>query len=137
MLWHADKWYETKDSFPNLFVNDKKLETELSAKYLGDLFNSRGNNNRDMISDKVSVKLISIFAIVDEITFGAYQVNVLILTYNSLYKSNIIYNCRAWTNLSKEDIGKLRALQMKFLKRTLRVPPRQHQILSYTWRFTH
>ena len=40
---------------------------------------------------KARVKIVTIFATVDEITFGAYQLSALLLLYNSFYIPTMIY----------------------------------------------
>ena len=58
-----------------LNVNNVAIKYEEAVKYLGDWFNSKGNN-KDLIQDRIKKatgNLISIFATVDEVRFGAYQ----------------------------------------------------------------
>ena len=123
-------------------------------KYLGDIINTK-NNNEDMLKEKgqkATHKLISIFATVNEITFGAFQYDALLLLYHSFYLPTIIFNCQSWTNLSSKDIMKLRTIQLKFLKKLLRVPqstsncfvyletgllPIEHEIYRRQFSFLH
>ena len=112
------------DESPKLFINEKEVSIQEAVKYLGDIINSK-NDNSDMLKEKEKKafgKLISIFATVDEITFGAFQLSALILMYHSFYLSSVIFNCQAWTNLSGKDISKLRTIQLRYLKKMLKVP---------------
>ena len=112
------------ETFPNLYINDELIQSVNSTKYLGDILN-RKNSNEDMIierENKAIGKLVSIFATVSETTFGAFQFDALILMYHSYFLPALIFNCQSWTNISTKDMSKLRTLQLKFLKRTLRVP---------------
>ena len=101
---------------------------------------------------KARVKIITIFATVDEITFGAYQLSALLLLYNSFYIPTMIYNCQSWTNLIAKDLTRLSTLQMRYLKKMLRVPqstsnsfvllelgllPIEHEIFRRQFTFLH
>ena len=78
-----------KDLFPDLYVNEKRIQGKQSVKYLGDI--NEKNNNNDMLKEreqKAIAKLITIFATVDDITFGAYQLNALLLMYHSFLSTH-------------------------------------------------
>ena len=71
-------------------TNGKNVNTEDAVKYLGDWFNASGNN-KDLIAErkqKALCKLVSIFAIVDEVASGAFQLQALLLMYKILLHSN-------------------------------------------------
>ena len=111
-------------NFPELYINDILVQIVKSAKYLGDIINNK-NNNEDMLierGNKAIGKLISIFAAVNEVTLGAFLYNALLLMYHSYYLAAIIFNCQSWTNISNKDITKLQTLQLKYLKKMIRVP---------------
>ena len=75
--------------FPDLYVNEKRIQGKQSVKYLGDI--NEKNNNNDMLKEreqKAIAKLITIFATVDDITFGAYQLNALLLMYHSFLSTH-------------------------------------------------
>ena len=42
--------------------------------------------------------------------------------YHSFYLPSVIFNCQAWTNLSEKDISKLRTIQLRYLKKMLKLP---------------
>ena len=115
---------KSSEPYPQLFVNNTCLKVEKSGKYLGDMINHK-NNNDDLISDrekKAIAKLITIFATVTEVTLGAYQFSAHVLMYHAYYVQILIFNAQSWTNITKKDIDKLRVIQMKYLKKMLRVP---------------
>ena len=117
---------EKKNSppFPCLYVNGTCLEVRKFGKYLGDVINHK-NNNEDLLTDrekKAIGKLVSIFATVTEVTLGAYQFDGLVLMYHTYYLSSLIFNSQSWTNITNKDIAKLRTLQLKYLKKMIRVP---------------
>ena len=41
---------------------------------------------------------------------------------HTYYLSSLIFNSHSWTNLTNKDIAKLRTLQLKYLKKMIRVP---------------
>lgn len=94
------------------------------AVYLGDVFNSRGDNN-DLIQDRVirgTRCLVSVMSECNVITRGCLELLVLILMYRSLFIPTVLYNCEAWNNLTQEQLKELQTIQLKFLKRALHVP---------------
>ena len=96
----------------------------LFVVYLGDIFNKKGNNTTMIESrvNKATGKIITIFAMVDDATFGAYRVPALVTMYHSVYLPSIIFNCQSWTNITKADTDALAVVQLKYLKRVLKVP---------------
>ena len=115
---------KNSDPYPCLYVNGTCLKVEKSGKYLGDMINHK-NNNDDLINDrekKAIAKLISIFATVTDVTLGAYQFSAHVLMYHTYYVQTLIFNCQSWTNITTKDVNKLRVLQLKYLKKMLRVP---------------
>ena len=91
---------------------------------LGDIINKKGNN-MTMIKERVrqaTTKMISIFGMVDYATFGAFTLQARVQCYKSLYLPAIIYDCQPWSNITMNEINCLSKVQIKFLKRVLRVP---------------
>ena len=116
---------KTKDGeVPVLIIDEENnviLATEI--KYLGDIFNSRGNND-GLIADRVkrgTKAMITIASLMAETEVGVYHVSVMLLLYQSLFLSTTLFNSQAWSNLRKKDIDELRGLQLKFLKRVVGV----------------
>ena len=115
---------KNSNTFPNLYVNGELIALVKSSKYLGDIINNK-NNNEDMMVErekKAIGKLISIFATTNEVTFGAYLYESLLIMYRAKYLPTLITNCQSWTNITNKNIEKLRILQLKYLKKMLRVP---------------
>ena len=87
--------------------------------YLGDMFNSQGNNE-GLISDRLKrgmKAMITITALMAENEVGIHRVSVMLLLYRSLFLSTMLFNSQTWSKLRKKDITSLRTLQLKFLKR--------------------
>ena len=113
-----------KDAIPVLCVNGRELDVVAVAKYLGDVFNSKGNNN-DLIADRVSKGLtcmVSSIALASEITLGAHLIKTLLSLYKVIFVQVTTFNSRAWDNLTKQQLCKLQTVQLKFLKRILHAP---------------
>ena len=113
-----------KDAIPVLYVNGRELDVVAVTKYLGDVFNSKGNNN-DLIADRVNkgiACMVSSLALASEITLGAYLIKTLISLYKVIFVQVTTFNSRAWDNLTKLQISKLQTVQLKFLKRILHAP---------------
>ena len=99
------------------------MEVKEKVMYLGDVLNTRGNNN-DLIEDRVKkgkeviVKAMSIC----DISLGCHTIEILMLLYQSLFLSVVLYNCQSWTKLNINDLHRLTTIQIKYLKRSLQVP---------------
>ena len=88
------------------------------------MLNKKGNNEL-LIEDrgkKGNGKLVAAFAMVDEVTFGVHTFPTQILVYHSIFLPTLLYNCQSWSNITVNEITKLTTVQLKFLKRILKVP---------------
>ena len=111
-------------AIPVLYVNGKQMEICNIAKYLGDIFNSQGNNN-DLIKDRVAKgmkSMICCMALASEITLGAHLLNTLLSLHKIMFVPVVIYNSGAWNNITAVQMSKLRTVQLKFLKRIVHAP---------------
>ena len=117
---------------PTLLIGDDKIAQVEFAKFLGDIINEKGTNIH-MIDDKVSkatAAMINSLALCSELTMGIYLMKASIIMYNSVFLATLLFNCQAWTNLTKADIKKLETIQIRYLKRSV------HSPLSTTNSFT-
>ena len=99
------------------------MKIEKEAKYLGDVFNSKGDNS-GLTKDrgaKATRCLVGCLAECYAVTRGCKAIKSLILLYKMVYLKTVIFNSEAWI-LVEEDVKKLGVIQMKFLKRMLQVP---------------
>ena len=60
--------------------------------------------------------IIELMAICREVVFGRKQIEVMLLLYRSVFLSRLLYNCEAWSNLSKNNIKSLQASQLSYLR---------------------
>ena len=108
-----------KDPTPSLEIKGEKLKNVPSVTYLGDPFNSQGDN-KDLVKDRIArgtSVMISIEALMMELQLGAQTINVHLLLYEALFLSAILFNAQAWDNMSKQDTNNLITLQLKVLKK--------------------
>ena len=115
---------KNSDVTPRLKIGNNVLKTVESAPYLGDIFNSAGNND-DLIIDRVkkgkacTVNSLSLCA---EITLGIYSIPTLLLLFRSVFMAVVLYNAQAWSNLTSKNIHDLQVVQLNYLKRMLHAP---------------
>ena len=113
-----------KDATPVLYVNGREMDIRSFVKYLGDIFNSKGNN-QDMIEDRVlkGMKcMISSIALASELTLGIHLIQTLVSLYKIMFLTVVIFNSGAWDNITATQMKKLTIMQLKFLKRILHAP---------------
>ena len=109
---------------PVLYVDGKPIKIETSAKYLGDIINSKGTH-ADMVEDRVKRGdscAANMFSIVQNITFGCHSIETLLMLYDSLFLATVIYNSQSWSVLSNTETRELKTCQMRLLKRILKAP---------------
>ena len=111
-------------TIPVLSVGDFTMEIVDKALYLGLFHNSKGNNV-DMIDDRVqkaTTCMVSILAMCQEVTLGIYIIRSLILGYKMIFVPTLLYGAQVWTRFTGDDMKRFSSLQLRFLKRMLRVP---------------
>ena len=117
---------------PKLKVNGESITTERSAKYLGDIINSKGTMS-DLVDDRVkkgNASVVNIFSIVQDVTFGAYTMESTLLLHNSLFISSVLFNSQSWSRLSKKEVEKLKGCQISFLKRMMHAPKSTPNVIT-------
>ena len=110
-----------KDPLPELMIGEDMIENVSIIEYLGDVFNSKGDNT-DLVKDRIkrgTAAMISIEAIMADLQLGTHTVSVYLLLYHSLFLSTMLFNSQAWSNLTKKDIENLQTCQLKILKKIL------------------
>ena len=113
-----------KEQCIELDINGEIAENVDSVKYLGDIFNSKGNNN-DLIESRIRTgkqKIGVIQEFCKEIALINYEIQIMLQLYESMFLSTVLFNCQSWTNLTNTHIESLQTLQMKYLKQTMCVP---------------
>ena len=91
--------------------------------YLGDVFNDKGDNC-DLITDRLergTKAMFTIASLMAETDVGVHRISTMLLLYRSLFLSTMLFNSQTWSKIRKEQIDKLRTLQLKFLKRIVGV----------------
>ena len=109
---------------PKLTVNGEPIKVDQSAKYLGDIINSKGSKS-DLVEDRVKRGtgcVVNILSIVQDVTFGIHTMETTLLLYNSIFLATVLYNSQSWSRFTKKESEKLRICQLSFLKRILQAP---------------
>ena len=115
---------KSTDSVPTLLVNGHAIEAVSKAKCLGDVVNDKGNN-QSLVSDraqKANAVLIYSISICSEATVGKFVIDMMLLLYEAVFLQAVLFNSRAWSNIRKGEMEILQVAQLKFLKRTMKVP---------------
>ena len=101
----------------------KKVLPVEEIVYLGDVFNSKGNND-GLIKDRIrrgTKAMICIISLLLETDLGVHKISVGLLLYQSLFISTMLFNSQTWSNIREKDGEQLRILQSKFLKKMVGV----------------
>ena len=89
-----------------LRIGDEKLVIPTSEiVYLGDVFNSLGNND-GLIADRVrrgTKAMITVASLLAETEVGTHHVDIMLLLYRCLFLATILFNSQTWSNLRKKD----------------------------------
>ena len=113
-----------KSDVNSLTVYGESMKVEETFKYLGDTFNSKGNNVAlcKHRVDKPMGSIIEIISLCKETNFGKHQIFTMMVMYQSVLLPRLIYNCESWSNLTHKDISNLQGAQLNFLRRVMEVP---------------
>ena len=108
---------------PELKIDNQVLEEVYKVVCLGDVFNSKGNND-DLVEDRVkrgTAVAVSIHGFMREITLGIHTISVYILLHHAIFLASTLFNAQAWSNITERNMDKLSIMQMKFLKKSMNV----------------
>ena len=72
-------------------------------------------------SERAKSTIIELMAICREVVFGRKQTEVMLLLYRFVFLLRLLYNCEAWSNLSKNDIKSLQTSQLSYLRCVMEV----------------
>ena len=99
----------SKANDDTISISGGKVGIKNSFRYLGDIFNSQGNNS-DLCKDRLGRAVgtsIEIISLCKEVNFGKNQISNMLLLYESVFLPRLVYNCEAWTNLYQEGLPRL------------------------------
>ena len=105
-------------------ISGENVEIKNSFRYLGDIFNSQGNNS-DLCKDRLRRAVgtsIEIISLCKEVNFGTHQTSNMLLLHESVFLPRLVYNCEAWTNLTMKNHLDFEKAQKNFLLRVTEVP---------------
>ena len=119
----VNKRNKTNINVPQLEINGIQLKEVGKMICLGDVFNSKGNND-DLMEDRVkrgTAAAVSIHGFMREVSVGIHTISVYILLHRAIFLASILFNAQAWSNLTEKNISKLSSMQLKFLKKSMKV----------------
>ena len=118
---------------PSLQHEGVRLEVVDEVVYLGNVFNTKGNNRSNVLDRicKARTCMIESLSLCSEITLGIYILQSLVLTHNMMFIPTLLYGAQTWTNLTGEDIKQLETTQLQFLKRIMKVSPSTCNTITY------
>lgn len=108
----------------HIHINGRKVKNSSCSKYLGDQFNCHGSNS-DLISSRVNRakgSIIELISICKEAKFSSKQLDAMLLLYKTVFQPRLLYNCEAWSRLTKSDIASLQKVQLGYLRSMMEVP---------------
>ena len=111
------------DQDPNLFIKGEKIDVVSLIKYLGDIFNSKGNN-ADLKDDRLkraTATMVSIEAFMRDTSLGMYTICVYLILHCAIFLPSVLFNSQTWTNISGKDLCKLKVSQQRFLQKVVGV----------------
>ena len=114
-----------KDQVPELSIKGEKMKEVRSIVCLGDLFNSKHNND-DLMKDRVrrgTKAMISIQGFMREASLGLYTINVSLLLHNAIFLASVLFNAQAWSNISTKNLQQITTIQLKLLKKMMKARP--------------
>ena len=93
------------------------------ARYLGDHFNTSGDNTTLFKERCLRAKgsTVELIALCKEIKFGKRQIENMLVSYKAIFLPRLIYNCEAWSNLDKDDRMMLQNSQVNYLRNVMEV----------------
>ena len=108
------------DSYGNdgLLLNGDKIKSVKTVKYLGDVFNDKGDNSelcKDTY-DRVKGTITELFALSKGIKFGIKQFESLLSLYKTVFLPRLINNCDAWSGLTIKGLKALKSSQLSYLR---------------------
>ena len=98
----------------SLFLSGVKLEADPQFRYLGDIFNNKGNISSlcEDRAQKATGSSYEIISLCKESVLGNTQISDMILLYHTVSIPRLIYNSESWSNLSSENYVLLQKSQL-------------------------
>ena len=106
---------------PDLEVNGAPVSKVDSIVYLGDVFNSKGNND-DLMNDRVrrgTATTVSIHGFMRETSLGSHTLSVFILLHNAILLPSMLFNSQAWSGITHKNVSSITKIQLRFLKKMM------------------
>ena len=120
--WNMEKSSDNVTSVVELVdVEGQKhiLEEVDLAKYLGDIIQANGKNDRNIQERKIRGLAASsqIEQLLDDLCLGDYHFEAANILRSSLLLSSLLSNCEAWYNITKKEITELESVDETLLRK--------------------
>ena len=95
------------------------LEEVITAKYLGDIIQADGKNDRNIQERKIRGLAASrqIEELLDDLCLGDYHFEAANILRSSLLLSSLLSNCEAWYHITKKEITELESVDETLLRK--------------------
>ena len=107
----------------SLTVNNAEVKMVEFARYLGDYFNTNGDNTT-LCKERclrVQGSTEELIALCKKIKLGKKQIENILVLYKAVLLPRLIYSCEAWSNLNKDDCMMLQNSQLSYLRNVMEV----------------
>ena len=108
---------------PKLEIDGGVVKEVQSTVYLGDVFNSKGNND-DLMKDRVkrgTTTTVSIQSYLRETSLGCHTLSAHLLLHNSILLPSMIFNSESWSNITDKNMKTITTTQLRYLKKMMGV----------------
>jgi hypothetical protein len=115
---HIGKESKCENMCPQLKVHDKIMKTSKSAKYIGDIVNSRGSV-RDTVEKRRNKgwgTITQIMGLVSEVSSGAYMIQIGLHLRDTMLCNMMLFNAEAWSSISSKELLRLEQVDTALLR---------------------
>ena len=85
-------------TLPKLELHGEEIEEKKAAKYLGDYFDSKGDNS-DLVDKRIgsiTSAMTDIIAFCSKISLGNFEIHIMLQLYESIFLSKLLFNSQSW-----------------------------------------
>ena len=111
-------------TLPKLELHGEEIEEKKVVKYLGDYFNSKGDNS-DLVDKRIgpiTSTITDIIAFCSELSLGNFEIYIMLQLYESKFLSKLLFNSQSWSRIKKKELEDLQHVQLRMLKQAMKVP---------------
>ena len=94
---------------PKSEIHNKTINEKSVVKYLGDYFNSKGDNN-DLISKRIgssATAVTDIMAFCSKLSLGNFEIHILLQLYDSIFLGKLLLISQSWSRMTRKHYDEL------------------------------